>query len=483
MTENNITRLIPKPFYISAFPKKRENPKLFRPKELREYIFPELGMIMYPLFWIKYTLYLIKNGYDPSNQDYLFFWVKKNGKIDPSKGVLYYSLLSRYYSTKKQTEDVSVGKLWAKGRLFKQDWKSRILKGLRKFVKDPNRFDFTNFVETTFSADFKTDCARAKIDLPKHLTKMRDLFNKKSRKHSIESMKLAIESFTIALADVLIRDGINCKKGSVIHPNIVFTRRVLLQNNTELGALEKLANTNFSFTKEEIEILLNQLQSTEKGRYFLRSLLLISYFDPRYHDNDYIRNRMRKIYDIFTSIDDFQKRIERKFSGFKFLPSILRKLEETCFYWELNFFLTDGETIARTITSNAQGVIRKKDVQEYFSQTQEEEPKYFVEFIKNLKNDEKRRKCFLSLIKNISKQRENKIAGFLLELLDGVKKGEAGYEIFLNLLVFQGTLERETENLYSIIGKPKEDFSYALFYGINPLIDWTRTILKRLGNV
>lgn len=73
--------LLPEHFYVTGIPKKRKLPKLFRPKELRHYVFPELGMIMYPLFWVKYTLFLIKEGYVPWEQKHLFFWGKRVEKL------------------------------------------------------------------------------------------------------------------------------------------------------------------------------------------------------------------------------------------------------------------------------------------------------------------------------------------------------------------------------------------------------------------
>ena len=83
---------LPDNFFISAVPNRRELSKLFRPKELREFVFPEFGMIMYDLFWVKYTLYLIKEGYVPWTQNYLFFGAEKGGQIDVTKSVLYFSI-------------------------------------------------------------------------------------------------------------------------------------------------------------------------------------------------------------------------------------------------------------------------------------------------------------------------------------------------------------------------------------------------------
>jgi len=66
-------------YYISVASERSSRVNLFRPKQLTDLIIPNIGMIMNPPFWIKYILYLAKNGYnfqDRRRNKRLFFEVQ-----------------------------------------------------------------------------------------------------------------------------------------------------------------------------------------------------------------------------------------------------------------------------------------------------------------------------------------------------------------------------------------------------------------------
>lgn len=476
------TRLLPENFYITGIPQTAERPKLFRPKELREYVFPEVGMIMYPLFWVKYTLFLLREGYNLSEQKYLFFWAKKNKNIESLNGVLYYSLISRFLKEEYDAEDVSVGKRWARW-IFKKDWKDKIIEEIRKFVQNPNNFNSSAFVGKIFSSDFKSDCVNCNIDLARNCqSKFSTVINEFEDKEYRKNMRKSIGCFVDFIAELLyLNEDLNVEEGSVISPNIEFTRKVLLEESEDLkGDLIQLANTNLKFTVEEIVSLLNALQSNQKGTYFLRSLLLVSYFDPLNHHNRYIIERMRNILDLYRTTTDFKEGVLAKFKNINFNPEILAGLEESCFYWELNYFLADGEDISRDLLRNNPETVTSSEIAHYFSKGKNQSLENFKNFFQKFR-DNKRRHYLESLIKTLNVGGGEKVAKFLATLLDGIEKSLDLSEVFVNLLLLEGTIEKETENLYSVTSLPKE-LTSATFYGIDPLIDWSRTMLRGLKN-
>lgn len=443
-------------------------------------MFPELGMIMYPLFWIKYTLHLLKEGYDVSAQKHLFFWAG----TEPSEGVLYYSLLSKFYSKGCGTEDVSVGTNWAKGWLFKPGWKDNVTKELEKIAKDQANYVFHEFTKNVFSSDFKTDCRRAHVNISRIIkTEMLKTLRDTKGKDYVETVQKTIEAFARSMMKIFhTNKGLHCKEGAVIEPNIEFTRRVLLQNSNDLNELSKLANVNFNFTKEELKTLLTVLQTTEKGRYFLRSMLLVSYVDPLNHSRGYVREKMRDICDVYRSAKDFEEEIKSKFDDLIVNRSVLSGLEETCFCWALNFFLADGEEIARRLlgSQNIVRIIRGNEIKQYFSGG-DEYLRNFMGFLERLKKQAWRAHLTV-VVEKLRKQGSEDVANYMARLLEGIEKYDEPYTIFIELLLEQGTLKKEAENIYSVVTLPPEETSTAFFYGIDPIIDWSRTTLKGLCN-
>jgi len=475
--------LLPEHFYISALPKKRKLPKLFRPKELREYVFPELGMIMYDLFWVKYTLFLIKEGYVPWEQEHLFFWANKAGRIDPLKSVLYFSILSKVRSLLTHERDISVGRDFARRWLFARiGWKEKVANGLLDFSAKGRTFDFQNFVEQIFHSDFKNDCVRFGVDLAEMATrKMSEAFESLPPSDAHVS---AIKSFCIFIGTLLHDTGIiqNYPRatGAVIDPNINFTRKVLLLNTTEVGALRDLANIDFCFTRKEITILLKRLMQTEQGRYFLASVFLVSYLDPIQNSRMSVTEGLRNIYNRYKNTKNFEDQITLIFSGFEFPKVIFERMEEVCFYWELNFFLSDGETISRKLLQE-RSIISRGEISKYFEEHQAL-LRNFAGFLEILTQDSERVIHLHSFIQSLQKTGDTGTSNFMFHLLKSLKQRKEICDVFIDLLLARGTLREIGHDLYSVTGKISKNMSEAIFYGIGPLIDWTTAILRGLRN-
>ena len=474
MNKTEIQSLIPEPFFISGRPTKGLRPKAARPKQLSQYVFPHFGMIMFNLFWVKYTLFLtLECNYDLNKQKYLFFWAERNGHMNSRHGVLYYSLLSRYKSISGSSPDVSVGSLWASRWLFKKGWRKKIIVKLVDLTQNPNSFDFEKFVDHVFLSDFKSDCKRNGIDLVNIMRiKMR----------ARREITKTIGDFVDALSHLLNSHKELCREGSVVEPNIDFTKNVLLkklEDPARVKDLKKLANTNFTLNTEELEIFLKVLQATDEGTYFARSQFLLFYFDPLKHGKQYLKEQLRNVFKIFEKTKNVRKRVQSEF-GHLMTPSTLYGLDETCFYWEVNFFLADIENVARELLEKYPDRVSVDEVNLYLSHMKSDPIREFIEKLE-------RPKCrnFLeALIQKLDKEddaRSRMTSTFFSRLLDAPQAQEKSSQLLLDLMVELGSLEKETTQLYSMAGPLPEDWSSAFFYGIDPFIDWARTILRGLG--
>lgn len=66
-------------FIFSCQPTNGERIQLLRPRMLDEYTLPNVGMIMYGFFWIKYGLWLRERDITPSEQSELLLWTEYPG--------------------------------------------------------------------------------------------------------------------------------------------------------------------------------------------------------------------------------------------------------------------------------------------------------------------------------------------------------------------------------------------------------------------
>jgi len=471
----------PNPFALSASPETSSRSKLFRPKELTEIVFPDVAMIMHHLFWVKFTIYLENKGYDTAAQNHLFLWAEKNGVREPTESVLYYSILSRYHREYQDMEDVSAGRDTVRNwGLFKSpdeagyDSFEHLKDRLRNGVNAPEEFDIEQFYDDVFAPEFKSKCVDGDMDMPSllraefaEITVPEDAPEEKR----FEAMLTAfVNALTTAFGeyDRLHRRG---RGETVISSNISFTTNLI--SEVGLDRLTPLANTRLTFSSEEIATLLEALQERSDGEFLVGSILLLAYIDP-FRDRKHIIADLRRIYDIYTETPDFDEQATANFPSASFTPRVKETLERLCFYWTVNFFLADGEDIARSQLDASQDFIDKAEVEEILNGSGT--PEHFVGFIENLE-----RRDWLDyldpLIARLNDEDEDDIAEFFETLRDCVVEGKSPSEIYLSLLVQRGTISPYTENSYKIKFEPTDSDS-ASFYGIDSLIGWTTTLLR-----
>ena len=152
------------------------------------------------------------------------------------------------------SSDISVGSRWASGWLFKKGWKERIIEKLREYSRNPNLFDFNQFVDYVFSSDFKSDCKGKGIDLVTLVSNgmhMKDVDNSLGKK--IGDISNIIGIFVDTIASLFHSRKEICKSGSVITPNIIFTQKLFLE---KIGGFLVLASVSSSqYLKAMYEIL------------------------------------------------------------------------------------------------------------------------------------------------------------------------------------------------------------------------------------
>ena len=153
---------------------------------------------------------------------------------------------------------------------------------LFEFSKNPRGFDYKNFVEEVFHADIKSDFANRKINIAELASKqmIKSFSESKAGTAGLKSVESFCIFIKVLLIDKQIIDEYARGDSAVVGPNIQFTRKVLLDDKSDITDLKLLANTNFDFTKREVDVLLSNLLKTERGSYFVASIILISLLDP-----------------------------------------------------------------------------------------------------------------------------------------------------------------------------------------------------------
>lgn len=463
-------------YFLSATQETSSRSRLFRPKELREFVFPGVGMIMHSLFWVKHTAHLHQLGADPLAQDSLFLYASRDEESLYDEGLLWYILASRSSPDSKVT--LTAGKRTVKNWLFEPQYEydgdiyDRIADELPAMERQGNSYDCERFVDDVFAQWFVTRCRERGIELEDRL--QTDVINSSGGATGPgQSTELVISAFCELLGSLIeehtaLRGQQNL---TVIGSTIRFATQLLIPENEPV--IQRLTDTSFRFTADETTALLQAVAAIEYGRHFIRSILFVIYIDPVRHSSTEFSREMRRIHDLVTS--DVQDILETgsRHLDISDLPSeITSDLDETSYYWLLNFFMADGETIARTLLDTTETVITRDDVETYF----EDDADRTAEFYDFLARPEDGLEYLPRILAEISPEDSHRVHRFLSQLREDIEDGTEPPKVLLNLLEANGVIEEETEGTYRIREYPSNTNS-ASFYGIGPLKNWTETIL------
>ncbi len=463
-------------YFLSASQETTSRSRLFRPKELREFVFPGVGMIMHSLFWVKHATHLYRRNIDPLAQDRLLLYVESEEEILYDEGILWYCFASRLDSDSRVT--LTAGVKTTKNWLFEPQYEydgdiyDRVAAELQTIRAEGSSYDCRRFVDEVFARWFVTRCEELDIDLEQRLRN--DVLGPARELRASEESYAPVVSAFCELVGSLVKEYDSLRGQSnlaVITSTTQFAAQLFVPENED--ATEVLADTSFRFTPAQSTALLQAVAAIEYGRHFIRSVLFVLYLDPRKYSGSEFSGEMRRIHDLVIDDDQAVIRSGSVLLDLRELPVVvLENLDETSYFWLLNFFMADGETISRTLLDTADSVITVADVESYFEDDRERAGK-FHEF---LTRSEDGREYLPRILSEISSTESPRVHRFLNQLLSVIEDGTAPPQVLLELLETNGTIEEEASGSYRIREYPSNTNS-ASFYGISPLKNWTETIL------
>jgi hypothetical protein len=245
------------------------------------------------------------------------------------------------------------------------------------------------------------------------------------------------------------------------------------ENDTQLAIL---ADTSFQFTARQTTALLQAVANIEHGEHFVRSILFVAHIGPLRHSGSEFDRQMRRIHDIVTSEPETVLESGTFIIDLANLPSAATEdLDETSYYWLLNFFMADGETISRTLLDTEEPILRRETVETHF-ESGEDRTATFGDF---LTRPEDGRKYLPRLLSAVDQDNSPRVYRFLDQLQQNLKQGTDPPQVLLDLLETNGMIKPETDakDVYQIREFPSNTNS-ASFYGIGPLRSWTTTLLQ-----
>lgn len=466
-------------YFLSASQDTSSRSRLFRPKELREFVFPGVGMIMHSLFWVKHAAHLHRRGIDPAAQDRLLFYVTTEDD-EPlyDEGLLWYILTSRI--EQPSSVQLTAGVKTVKNYLFQPQYGSegdiydRVADELQRMATQGASYDTDRFVDDVLASWFVTRCADLDIDLRKRINQ--EVLPSASQDESQPRSKRALTNFC-ELVGSLVRNHSVLRGASnltVIGSTIQFATQLLIPENEP--HLITLAETSFQFTPAQTTALFQAVATIEHGEHFVRSILFVAHIGPLKHSGNEFDREMRRIHDIVTSAPETIVESGTNLVELSDLPSsATTDLDETSYYWLLNFFMADGETISRELLDTDAPILERVTVEAHF-ENRADRTGTFEEF---LSRPDDGLNYLPRLLSEIDPNESPRIHRFLTQLRTNFEQGTDPPQVLLDLLETNGTIEPETDDqeTYRIREFPSNTNS-ASFYGIGPLRNWTETLLE-----
>ncbi len=465
-------------YFLSASQDTSSRSRLFRPRELREFVFPGVGMIMHSLFWVKHATFLHQRGIDVPAQERLFLYAETPDN-EPlyDEGLLWYIMSSRMQEN--ASVELTAGVKTVRDYLFEPQYHydgdvyDRVAGELRKMASQGRSYDAARFVDEVFAPWFVTRCGDLGINLETCIAEVSS--NEAVLGRQSPDERVLTEFCT--LIGRLIREHEELRGRSnlnVIGTTIAFASQLFIaENETQLAVL---ADTSFRFTQRQTTALLQAVVNIKRGEHFVRSILFVTHIGPLKHSGSEFNREMRRIHDIVTSNPETVLESAAAIVATDQLPSIASEdLDETSYYWLLNFFMADGETISRELLNTKSPVLTREYVESHF-EAGSERTGSFEEF---LMRPEDGGRYLPRLLSEIDASGSPRVHRFLNQLQTSLEQGTDAPEVLLDLLETNGVIEPETDKkeVYRIREFPSNT-NRASFYGIGPLRSWTTTLLQ-----
>jgi hypothetical protein len=472
-------------FFLSARPEGGTQANYFRPKAVTEIVFPDVGMIMYPMFWNKYAIYLHENGYELTEQDHLYLWAERDGTRVATDGVLYYALRSLYETRQGRIPDITVGENAASEWLFKPATATG--QGLYDGLVDhflqvargqaPSLAEFTTATLGFMSQRFRARCAENDISFAEQFETQLHNVSHNPAAAEREKYDSIVTAFVRAIercftaVPALHRTRLS---EVVIGSNLNFVRPLLEQAPT--ATLARLANTQFAIAADEANAFLEAVQAREHGEYLVGSILLIAVVGPS-RDRDAILNDLRQLPELYRSRADIVEEAHAQFPEATISSEVVDVLEPLCYFWSVNYFLADGEDLARHLIANTSGIITDDDIDDLFQDHGTAES--FARFIE-LSTQDRYGAELTGLLEVLTSMQEDDVVAFLDQFRAQLGAGESPRELFIALLEWNNVLVDETDH-YRVTAPIQENDS-ATFYGVDEVINWTETLTEAVAD-
>lgn len=459
--------------FISGTRETQSRTNLFRPKELREVVFPGMGMIMHSLFWVKHTFALAEHGYPLTDQDAILLWATGE-EPDYTESLLYYCVYSNMGTAGEMT--VNAGQRATRDWLFRKNPDqpggiyAQLARNLQRLAEQQLEPDYEAFVEASFAPWFRTRCDELGVDL---VAELEDTVGSALDESEPGHQEQALASrFATAVGQVVrSHSSLRSSKDTlVISTTFNFARRVYDTATPEQRST--LGNTRLQFTADEATALLEAVRRIDHGEHFLRSLMFMLYLDPAAHRRDEITQQMRHLYDTVTEDpEEIVTTVQTEYLLSVFDDRVVEGLNATAFYWVLNFFMADGETIARDLLDEIDSPIDVGDVRDYFDSNSSTADRYRSFF----RYTDECQTHLSTLLTELRETDAGTTVTFVETLMSGLDEGLDPAALFLELLASQGTVTEKSEGQYLISTRP-QNTNAASFYGIGPLISWAETL-------
>lgn len=459
--------------FISGTRETESRTNLFRPKELREVVFPGMGMIMHSLFWVKHTFYLAEHNYPLADQDTILLWVTSE-EPKYTESLLYYCVYSNMRTAGEMS--VNAGQRAVRDWIFRKDSDqpggiyAQLASNLLRLAEQPRSPDYDSFVDASFAPWFRTRCEELGVDL---VAELEDTVGPALDESNPATQERSLAGGFATAVGRIVRSYPSLRSGKdthVISTTYNFARR--LYDTAAPEQRSTLANTRLEFTSKEAMALLDAVGRIKNGEHFLRSLIFILYLDPTAHHRDEITQQMRHLYHSVTEgPEEIVTTVRTEYSLSDIDDQIVEGLDATAFYWVLNFFMADGETIARSLLDDIDSPINAANVREFFGS----HPSITDQYRSFFQYTDECQPHLSALLSELRETDAGPTVAFIETLVAGIDDGLDPAELFLELLVSQGTISEKSAGQYLISTRP-QNTNPASFYGIGPLISWAEML-------